>query len=99
MVGRRPFTLRLTCSGAGRSGSRIPLQLVEVAQRRSAGADPGPQGAQLVVRDLAEGALDAEVGQAQIILVDDRRDPGIDLVPLLADERDREHLLDPALAD
>ena len=77
----------------------VELELVEVAQRRSAGADARRERAQLVVRDLAERALDAEVRQVQILLVDDRRDARVDLDHVLADELDVEEVLDPELGD
>src|SRR3954465_7158914 len=81
-----------------RRSRRVPLELVEVAQRGSAGADARRERAQLVVRDLAERALDAEVREVQVLLVDDRRDPRVDLDHLLADELDVEEVLDRELA-
>jgi len=42
------------------------------------------------VRDLSECALDAEVRQVQIVLVDDRRDARVHLDHVLADELDVE---------
>ena len=76
-----------------------PLELVEVAQRGAARADPGAERRELVVRDLAERALDAEVREVEVLLVDDRRDPRVDLDHVLADELDVEEPLDPELAD
>ena len=78
---------------------RVEVDLVEVAQARPAGPDPRPQRDELLVRDLAERALDAEVGQVQVVLVDDRRDARVDLDHVLADELDVEEPLDRELLD
>ena len=59
---------------------------------------PAPRP-QILGRDLAERALDAEVGEVQVLLVDDRRDPRVDLDHVLADELDVEEVLDLELGD
>jgi len=51
------------------------------------------------VRDLPERALDAEVREVEVFLVDDRRDPRIDLDDVVADELDVEEVLDAELGD
>src|SRR6516165_2713994 len=43
--------------------SGVPFELVEVAQCRAAGPDARGEGAKLVVGDLADRPLDAEVGK------------------------------------
>src|SRR5207248_3689089 len=83
-------------------GSRsrsVPLDLVEVAQRRSPRPHACPERRQFLVRDLAERTLDAEPRDVQILLVHDRRDPRVDLDHLLADELDVEEVLDLELGD
>src|SRR3954447_26017374 len=85
--------------GHGRCRPSVELELVEVAQRGSAGADARSVGPQLVLRDLADGALDSEVGDVQVLLVDDRRDPRVDLDHVVADELDVEEVLDPEVLD
>src|SRR6185295_6585037 len=60
--------------GHGWSGASVELELVEVAQRGPAGPDARGVRAQLVLRDLADGPLHAQVRDVQILLVDDRRD-------------------------
>ena len=72
----------------------VPLELVEVAERRPAGAHARRVRRELLVGDLAERALDAEVRDVQILLVDDRRDARVDLDHVLADELDVEEVLD-----
>ena len=51
-----------------------------------------------LVRDLAERVLDAEVREVQVLLVDDRRDPRVDLDHVLADELDVEEVVELELA-
>ena len=72
----------------------VPLELVEVAERRPAGTHARRVRGELLVGDLAERALDAEVRDVQILLVDDRRDARVDLDDVLADELDVEEVLD-----
>src|ERR1700730_2932374 len=56
----------VTSPGTGHVPSgRVEFELVEVAQGRSAGADARDKRAQLVVGDLADRALDAEVRDVQ----------------------------------
>src|SRR5215831_16731092 len=87
-----------TVPGHG-SKLRVPFELVEVAQRGPAGADARRKGAELVVGDLADRALDAEVREVEVLLIDDRRDPRVDLDHVVADELDVEEVLDPELGD
>ena len=54
---------------------------------------PGVRGELLVV-ELAERVLETEVGQVQILLVDDRRDPWVDLDHRVADELDVEEVIE-----
>ena len=72
----------------------VPLDLVEVAKRRPPGAHAVAEGGQLLVRDLAQRALHAEVREVEVLLVDDRRDARVDLDDVLADELDVEEVLD-----
>src|SRR3954453_13431774 len=84
--------------GDGASGASVELELVEVAQCGAAGSDARDVGAQLGLGDLADGALDAEVGDVQILLVDDRRDARVDLDHVVPDELDVEEPFDLQLA-
>src|SRR5690242_6356601 len=90
---------RQSAHAASAASLRIPLDLVEVAERRPPRADAWDEGGELLVRDLAERTLHAEVGQAQVLLVDDRRDAGVDLDHALANELDVEEVLDPERLD
>ena len=74
--------------------SGVPLELVEVAQRRAPRPDPRPQRHELVGRDLAERPLHSEIRDVEVLLVDDRRDPRVDLDHVVADELDVEEVLD-----
>src|SRR6478609_5579250 len=85
--------------GHGSSGPSVELELIEVAQRRAARADARRVRAQLVLRDLADRALDAEVGDVQVFLVDDRRDARVDLDNVVAHELDVEEVLDAEVLD
>src|ERR687897_1208696 len=93
---------------SGRSATRVrarvddravEVDLVEVAQARPPRLDPRPQRRELLVRDLAERALDAEVREVEVVLVDDRRDARVDLDHVLAHELDVEEPLDRELLD
>src|SRR3954469_6385566 len=79
--------------------SLVEFELVEVAEGCSTRADAGALRPELLVGDLAECALHAEVGEVEILLVDDGRDAGVDLDHVLADELDVEEVLDPELRD
>src|SRR5690349_18074164 len=72
--------------------SLVELELVEIAQRGPSGTDACGVLAQLVVRDLAQSALHAQVRQVQVLLVDDGRDPRVHLDHLVADELDVEEV-------
>src|SRR6476469_8384992 len=93
------FTGQCVTRNVRAANGLVELELVEVAQGRSARADARGEAPQLVVRELADRALDAEVRQVQILLVDDRRDARVDLDHVLADELDVEEVLDPELRD
>src|SRR5918994_4272406 len=92
----------------GRSATRVrarvderavEVDLVEVAQARAARADARAQRDQFVVGDLPEGALHPEVRQVEVVLIDDRVDPRVDLDHVLAHELNVEEPLDRQLAD
>src|SRR4051794_29976149 len=74
-----PATLTGACVTRSLVSGTLELELVEVPQRRPPRPDARGERAQLVVRDLADRALDAEVGEVEVILVDDRGDPRVDL--------------------
>src|SRR5579862_1168313 len=90
---------RLKPEARANACSRIPLELVEVPERGPSGPDPRAELPQLLVRELADRPLDAEVGQVEVVLVHDRRDARVDLDHVLADELDVEEMLDPELGD
>ena len=58
----------------------------------SAGSRARP--AELLLRDLPECVLHAEPGEVEILLVDDRRDPRVDLDHVVADELDVEEVVE-----
>src|SRR3954451_10952023 len=70
-----------------------------MAQSRTTRTNTRAERGELLVGDLAERALDAEVWQVEVFLVDDRRDARVDLDHVLADELDVEEVLDFELAD
>src|SRR5258708_10502512 len=82
--------------GRGSRG-RVEFELVEIAEGRTAPADARGVAAEVVVGELADRPLDAEVGQVQILLIDDRRDARVDLVHMLADQLDVVEVLYPEL--
>ena len=67
---------------------------------RSSAAPSGPAGSRersatsSSAEISPERSLDAEVGEVQVLLVDDRRDPRVDLDHVVADELDVEEVLD-----
>src|SRR5688500_6666847 len=71
---------------AGVDDWAVEVDLVEVAQARPARPDSRAQRCELLVRDLAQRPLHTEVRKIQIVLVDDRRDPRVDLDHVLAHE-------------
>src|SRR5205085_9623437 len=79
--------------------SLVPFHLIEVSKRGPSRPSAPAQRGELVVRDLTQGALDAEPRQIEILLVDDRRDAWIDLDHAVADELDVEEPFDRELLD
>ena len=72
------------------------------SKKRSAvrpGRTRDSQRCELVVRDLPERALHAEVREVQVLLVDDRRDARVDLDHEVAHELDVEEVLDREARD
>src|SRR5439155_749964 len=82
----------------GRGARFVPFELIEVAQRTARRPRLCAELHQLFRRDLAERALDAEVREVQVLLVDDRGDTRIDLDHVVAHELDVEEVLDAELA-
>src|SRR5205823_12002457 len=77
----------------------VPLDLIEVAEGASGRPHLRAELGQLLSRDLAQRTLDPEIGQVEILLVDDRGDPCVDLDHEVTDELDVEEVLDAELRD
>src|SRR5919205_3305758 len=71
----------------------VPLDLVEVAECRTPRPHTFPQRRELLVGDLPQRPLHAQVRKVQVLLVHDRRDPRIHLDHVLAHELDVEEVL------
>src|SRR6187431_679955 len=89
-------------SGWGRAAAAgrllVPFDLVEKAQGST--SRPGLRGlAEVGLLELSQRELDAEVREVQVLLVDDRRDPRVDLDHGVADELDVEEVVELELAD
>src|SRR5690349_8785268 len=76
-----------------------PFDLIEVPQRGPSRSYAFAERREPLGVDLPERMLHAEVREVEVLLVDDRRDPRVDLDHVLADELDVEEVLDPELCD
>src|SRR6266511_1536210 len=81
------------------SGLVVPFDLIEISQRAPSRPDAVAVGGELLGRDLAERVLHAEIRDVDVLLVDDRGDPRVDLDHVLADELDVEEVVEAKLRD